>query len=145
MIRKFRGDYRWLSNFAQVPITLDGVTYASVEHAYQSAKSNNPLWKKLCADPKWTAGQVKTFSHEIKKVDDWDEIKFGVMWVCVKQKFNTEPFKTKLLTTGHEYIQEGNNHGDEYWGVNLETGVGENHLGELIMEMRNKLYDDENV
>ena len=41
MIKEFRGEYAWLSNFASVPITLDGIQYPSVEHAYMSAKSKD--------------------------------------------------------------------------------------------------------
>lgn len=37
-IKGFFGDYRWLSNFGQAQVQLDGVTYPSVEVAYQAAK-----------------------------------------------------------------------------------------------------------
>lgn len=141
MIREFKGDNRWLSSFAPVPITLDGVTYPSVEHAYQSAKSTSKLWKRLCADPKWTAGQVKQFTRELKIVHDWDEFKYDIMKECVDQKYNTEPYKTKLLNT-YEYIQEGNTWGDTYWGVDLKTGEGANNLGALIMEKREQLRNE---
>ena len=38
MIKEFKGDYRWLSNFTPCKIELDGFIYPSVEHAYMSAK-----------------------------------------------------------------------------------------------------------
>jgi predicted NAD-dependent protein-ADP-ribosyltransferase YbiA (DUF1768 family) len=58
---------------------------------------------------------------------------------CIKQKFNQEPFKTKLLETGSKHIQEGNRWGDKFWGVCLKTNKGKNHLGRLIMEVRSTL------
>jgi hypothetical protein len=27
---------------------------------------------------------------------------------CIKQKFSQEPYKTKLIETGNQHIQEGN-------------------------------------
>lgn len=45
MIREFNGDYRWLSNFSPCNVTIDGLTYPSVEHAYQSQKCSFPEWK----------------------------------------------------------------------------------------------------
>lgn len=38
-IDSFNGKYRFLSNFYPVKVKLDGVTYDSVEHAYQAAKT----------------------------------------------------------------------------------------------------------
>ncbi len=41
-ITSFSGKYRWLSNFFPVSICYDGITYPSVEHAFQAAKSLDP-------------------------------------------------------------------------------------------------------
>ena len=136
MIDRFRDENDWLSNFAPVKITLNGVTYASVEHAYMSAKSDSKEWKKLCADPSRTAGEVKRLSKLLTLVDNWDKRKVAVMRSCLMQKYHTEPYRTKLINTGSEYIKEGNTWGDVFWGVNIETGEGENNLGKLIMYVR---------
>ena len=136
MIKEFQGEYRWLSNFAPVPITLDDIEYPSVEHAYMSAKSKNKDWKKFCADPNNSAGAVKKKSKGIELIDNWDGIKLIVMANCLVQKFFQEPYKTKLLETGDQHIQEGNRWNDKFWGVCLKTGEGENHLGKLIMKFR---------
>ena len=48
MIKEFQGEYRFLSNFAKVDITIDGLTYRSVEHAYISQKSDDIEWKNFC-------------------------------------------------------------------------------------------------
>ncbi len=150
MIEQFQGEYRWLSNFAPVKIILDGIEYASVEHAYMSAKSNGMVsyildgklyiipWKEYCANSNNTAGQVKKASKDIELIDGWNEKKYDVMKECIKQKFNQEPYKTKLLETT-TFIQEGNTWGDVFWGVCLKTNEGENHLGKLIMSIRQYL------
>ena len=58
------------------------------------------------------------------------------------QKFNQEPFKSKLLDTGDEYIMEGNWWGDKFWGICLKTNTGNNNLGKLIMQIRNTLKNE---
>lgn len=136
MIKEFRGEYRWLSNFAPCKILLDGVEYPSVEAAYMSAKSNDLSWKEFCSDRNNTAGQIKKASRGVKLVPNWEQIKLQVMRDCVIQKFNQEPYKTKLKNTGNVKIQEGNMWNDKFWGVCLKTGFGLNHLGKIIMEIR---------
>lgn len=142
MIKEFQNQYRWLSNFEPVLITLDGITYSSVEHAYMSAKSDNLQWKKFCADSNNNPGNVKREGRKVKLVDNWEAIKLDVMRECVNQKFNQEPFTSKLLATGTQHIQEGNTWNDKFWGVCLKTGEGQNFLGQLIMKVRNSLLYD---
>ena len=138
-ITEFRGEYRWLSNFESVPIELDGVTYASVEHAYMSAKSTDPLWKEFCADETQTPSMVKRASREIELVEGWEQKKMDVMEHCLRCKFNQEPFKFNLIDTGDRHIQEGNWWNDTFWGVCLKTNKGNNFLGVLIMKIREEL------
>jgi predicted NAD-dependent protein-ADP-ribosyltransferase YbiA (DUF1768 family) len=61
------------------------------------------------------------------------------MWECLNQKFRQEPFSTLLLATGDMYIQEGNFWGDTFWGVDLNSKIGENRLGKMRMEIREHL------
>lgn len=137
MVERFRGEYGWLSNFADVQIPLKGVVYPSVEHAYMAQKSSDPEWIKFCMFH--TAGKVKRKSREIEVRPDWDDVKLDVMQVCLTRKFNQEPFRTKLIQTGDMYIQEGNYHNDKFWGFCLKTNEGENHLGKMIMKIRETL------
>jgi len=141
MINEFKGDYRWLSNFEAVTITIDGVSYPSVEHAYMSYKSNDPEWKKFCMDANNTAGDVKKKSREVKLVDNWDNLKFTVMSLCLTKKYEQEPFRSRLIKTGTQNIVEGNYFGDTIWGVDLKytPNIGENHLGRMIMKVREDL------
>lgn len=138
MIKEFQGEYRWLSNFAPVHIKLKEFDYPSVEHAYMSAKSDSYAWKLKCAGS-YTAGQIKRLSKTLKLVDNWEQIKLTVMSNCLYAKFQQEPYRSKLIATGNQHIQEGNRWGDTFWGVDLRTGKGENNLGKLIMEIRKSL------
>ena len=138
MIVEFQNEYRWLSNFMPAIIVLEGITYPSVEHAYVSAKSDTKEWKAHCSRTDISAAQIKRDGRELNP-SNWNEIKMGVMEECLRQKYNQEPYKTKLIETGSRYIQEGNRWGDKYWGVCLKTNEGDNNLGKRIMICRDVL------
>jgi len=143
MIREFKKEYRWLSNFAPCEIPFNGMLFASVEHAYMSAKSNELEWKNFCADSNNSPGTVKKKSKEIVLREDWESVKVEVMRQLLKMKFSQEPYRKLLLDTGDLYIQEGNWWGDTFWGVDLKTNTGENNLGLLIMAIRDELKEEE--
>jgi hypothetical protein len=46
-----------------------------------------------------------------------------------------------LMATHPAELQEGNWWGDQYWGVSLTTGKGQNRLGEILMEVREELVE----
>ena len=112
-----------------------------------SAKSDNSDWKDICQNKNETAGEIKKLSYKIILIENWDQIKFDVMRSCLFYKFNQEPFKTRLINTGNQNIVEGNSHGDKVWGVDLldAPNLGENHLGRMIMEIRQYLNKLDNV
>lgn len=133
--------HKWLSNMIPVKINLKGKTYPSVEHAYQSEKSKDKTWKELCSKENISGKQIKVFSKTIDLRPDWEDVKLLVMEYCLREKFNQEPFKSALINTGNENIQEGNYWGDKFFGIDLKEtpNVGENHLGRLIMKIRDEL------
>lgn len=143
MIVQFRDEFAWLSNFTPAKIKLYGFNYPSVEHAFMSAKSDDLEWKKFCINAGNSPAAIRRLGRLVKLKDNWEEIKIDVMRECLFQKFLQEPYKTKLLNTGAQYIQEGNYWNDKFWGVCLKTNEGENNLGKLIMEIRNMLSLDE--
>lgn len=42
----------------------------------------------------------------------------------------------RLLETVSEEIVEYNNRGDDFWGVDIRKIKGQNHLGKILMKMR---------
>lgn len=65
---------------------------------------------------------------------DWDAVKMGLMKEIARAKFIQNPHLAgKLLATDNRQIAEGNTWGDTYWGVDIQTGKGENHLGQILM------------
>jgi predicted NAD-dependent protein-ADP-ribosyltransferase YbiA (DUF1768 family) len=47
MISGFCGEFTFLSNFHPCEVELDGVVYPFVEHAFQSAKTDDPEIRAL--------------------------------------------------------------------------------------------------
>jgi ribA/ribD-fused uncharacterized protein len=138
-ILQFREEYNWLSNFFPCDITVDGKKFPSVEHAYMSFKNSSEDWQSKCMDKSIKAGQIKRLSREIELVEGWDGMKVSVMRKCLEAKFRIPAFRNKLIETGDSYIAEGNWWGDYFWGVDSETQVGENNLGKLLMEIRERV------
>lgn len=145
MINKFRDEYSWLSNFYSVPIMFRGTLYQSVEAAYMSARCDDPDWKKFCADPMSSAGQIKRASKDLKEQGKeritWADEKLQVMEQCLIEKFKVPYLREKLIATGDQNIVEGNEWKDQFWGVrfDLQPNYGENHLGRLLMKIRASL------
>lgn len=139
MIENFRGKYGFLSNFYECEIVDKyGYVYPSSEHAYISTKKNTDQWRNYCANSGVSAGELKRQSKSLKP-PNWDTNKVIIMYRILKQKFSKEPFKSLLLQTADEYIQEGNNWGDTFWGVDLKTNQGENNLGKILMRIRDEI------
>jgi len=58
----------------------------------------------------------------------------------VRQKFTRHPALAKaLVATGTAVLAEGTRRGDQFWGVDLETMVGANQLGGILMDVRAEL------
>lgn len=153
MINSFSGEYRFLSNFYPIihgseefrvtPVIRDSTNsieynktfFETVEAAYQAAKR-----PELCSvfaqlSPK----DAKLLGRHVNMSPGFEFIKLELMEDLVRQKFTkSEYLKQKLLDTGTQELVEGNNWGDRFWGVD---GVGENHLGKILMKVRGELRD----
>ena len=135
-ITEFKGAYRYLSNFWEVPVVLDGETYPSIENAYQSAKTLDLTARKPFAT--MSAKEAKAAGKKAQLRQDWESVKIQYMKFLVWQKFSVHrELQAKLLLTGDSELVEGNTWGDTFWGVC--GGQGENHLGKILMEVREEL------
>jgi len=141
MIPVFEGEYAFLSNFYESPFDFMGTTYQSVEHFYQAAKAVDPLEADIVVSSA-TPGESKKQGRRIECRDDWDEVKISVMRFALEMKFMDPVLRQKLLDTGDHSLFEGNVWGDTFWGVDTRTGQGKNHLGKLLMELREKYRKD---
>ena len=140
-ITNFSGEYEFLSNFYEVPVRYE-YFYGSSEAAYQAQKAANLADKLefLNYNPK----KAKRRARKIPVRADWDSVKISFMRDIVFAKFTQNPeLAKKLLATGDSEIVEGNYWHDTFWGVDDETGEGENNLGKILMEIRAGLNNRE--
>ena len=137
----FFGEYRFLSNFYEAPVTYRGLTYQSNEAAFQAQK---------CVDEaemrRFTAlkpSEAKRLGQRVALRPDWEAVKLGIMEDIVRAKFTQhESLAVKLINTGDRGLIEGNTWQDLFWGVDITTRKGENHLGRILMKIRDELNRD---
>ena len=139
-INTFRGEYEFLSNFSPAEIEYEGILYPTTEHAFQAAKMLDPDARRACAALA-TPGQAKRWGRAVKLRPDWEHVKLDVMEAVLRLKFARPELTQKLLATSKATLIEGNTWGDKFWGVC--DGVGENHLGLLLMKVRDALVREQ--
>lgn len=131
----FREEYDFLSNFYPTKVRFEDITYYNAEAAYQAqkcaAQADRLKFALLSPD------EAKRLGQNVEVRSDWDEVKLDIMERVVHAKFAQNPSLARdLLDTGDRMLKEGNHWRDLYWGVDLKTGEGENHLGKILMALR---------
>jgi N-glycosidase YbiA len=100
-------------------------------------------------------GDAKRMGRRLKLRPDWEEVKLAIMLDLLRLKFRPiilkprslgptlSTFQTslagRLIATGEAELIESNTWNDFFWGVCM--GVGENHLGKLLMRVRKELTE----
>lgn len=141
MIDKFEGEYAFLSNFYEAPVTYQGITYRTSEAAFQAQKTLDHQERVKFSDPSLTPGQAKRLGRKITLRKDWEAVKIKTMYLIVLAKFEQHPnLSARLLATGDEELIEGNTWGDTTWGVC--NGTGANNLGKILMQVRQVLTQE---
>lgn len=133
----FRGENAFLSNFYPVKMEYEGLSYCNAEAAYQAQKCEDS--RDRIQFSQLYGNQAKRLGRAVKVRPDWQQVKVGVMEQVVEAKFSQNPMLARwLLETADKPLFEGNHHGDFFWGVDPKTGQGENHLGKILMQLREK-------
>lgn len=133
-----------LSNFYSCSVVMDGSQYPSVEHAYQAAKTLNLESRVPLQAASLSSAGAKKVGAKLALRADWESVKLQVMESLLRQKFRTDTAPGQfLLNTRDAPLVEGNTWGDTFWGVC--KGVGHNHLGRILMEIREHLRQESTV
>lgn len=141
-IDSFNGENRYLSNFADIPVTFNEITYNNSEAAFQAQKCANPEEIKLFIGK--NPSEAKRLGRKVKIRKDWEEVKFDLMHQIVYAKFSQNPiYRDKLLRTGDATLIEGNWWHDNIWGdckcPKCCSHKGQNALGKILMQVRTEL------
>lgn len=139
-ITSFSGAYDFLSNFYLAVVMYEGRRYSTLEHAFQAAKTTDNGERALIERAQ-TPGIAKRLGRRVRLREDWEEIKLSVMRELLRDKFSDQELKEALIATYPRRLIEGNTWGDRFWGAEGFGGHwhGENHLGHLLMELREEL------
>lgn len=151
----FSGEYYFLSNYYAHEIVAGGIAYPTNEHAFAAYKCTD---REMRADiaALSTPGMAKaagrgrvlipTRANPAKKrrisfrgKAEWDAISGEVMRRLARTKFRDAALRRLLLATGARMLVEANTWGDRHWGVDARTGEGENHLGRILMDIRDEV------
>lgn len=136
-IMRFRGEFEYLSNFYPAQVELDGVTYPTVENAFQAAKTLNP--EERIPFVTCSPAEAKKMGRALNLRKDWEDVKEDVMRALLLQKFavGSENLE-KLCATYPAPIIEGNDWHDTYWGKCQcpKCHGGENRLGDILEWIR---------
>lgn len=136
----FFDDYRFLSNFWPSEFEIDGEVWPTVEHYFQAMKTEVPKEVALIFNSDSPA-EAKRLGRKVQLRGDWESIKDAVMYEALVEKFSqNKHLADRLLETGDMILIEGNDWKDQVWGVPY-SGIGENRLGELLMQVRSRLRD----
>lgn len=148
-IERFHKKYFFLSNMFEVisgietPVGLVPTT----EHAYQLSKFTDESAQTYVALGR-TGLTAKDRAYELQAAGvpvrpDWETDRLEFMYNYNNQKFVRNPkLGLRLLATGAREIIEGNNHGDQFWGVSPPfSREGQNQLGKILMRIRDELLE----
>jgi len=134
IVKQFKDQYTFLSNFYPTYLEIGGKVFPTVEHAYQAAKTTDRDWQGKIMQAQ-TPGQAKKIGRQAPMREDWDEIKIELMRGLVYLKFaQNAQLQQQLIKTEDAILEEGNSWGDTFWGI--YEGEGENNLGLILMEVR---------
>jgi ribA/ribD-fused uncharacterized protein len=140
--------YGPFSNLFRRPVDFEGETFATSEHAYQAGKARKPEVRRwLMAAP--SPALLAMAAHGLYYWDvapGWSTSKFDRMRAVLRAKFTQHAdLRDLLMATGDARLVESatvDNEVNRLWGE--VDGVGRNVLGEMLMELRAKLGEEQN-
>ncbi|MCA9178970.1 MAG: NADAR family protein [Planctomycetales bacterium] len=136
-------DYGEFSNFAAYPIKLKGKFWPTSEHYFQAQKFRDAAHQaeiRKARTPMIAARLGRDRKKSLRR--DWESMKDNVMRDAVLAKFMQHPeLRELLLGTGEAKLVEHTSN-DSYWGDGGD-GSGKNRLGQILMEVRARLREQQ--
>ena len=137
VISSFKGEYDFLNNRYGCSFVWQGIRYNNVESAFQASKYTDESERKILS--RMSADKAVKKSMDFTPSAEWEDCKLNIMESIIMAKFDQNPsLKKRLIETDDRILINGNNKHETYWGVDLYSWIGENHLGKILMIIRNK-------
>lgn len=134
---KFRDKYWFLSNFYPHRVVCFGLAFECAEAAFQACKAVTQGERQVFLG--LNGAEAKKQGRRLTLHPDWNEQRLYWMEQVLRRKFSDPALADRLLDTGDEELVEDNDHGDTFWG--RSGGRGQNHLGLLLMKLRQELRE----
>lgn len=135
----YEQDYYIFSNFSSFAVEWKGKLYPTSEHAYHSEKFDDENIKeeiRNCRSAHESFKLANNYKHLY--INDWDNIKVGIMKEILLEKVKQHPYvMKKLIDSGDRELIE-NSWRDDFWGWGSNKD-GRNQLGKIWMEIRNEI------
>lgn len=132
----FRNEYYFLSNMYPCSITLGKHTFTCAEAAFQAAKCPARVTEFYNIN----GFEAKKLGRTVALRSDWNEKKLQYMEKIIRAKFNQHPELARKLCSINTSIVEDNTWNDTFWG--MCNGKGENHLGKILMVVREDILNN---
>lgn len=137
IINRFKGEYDFLSTRYPCHVFWEGQEYRSAEAAFQASKCEDEKERKAYAG--CSADKAILKGKEQTPYPGWEEAQVGIMETIIQAKFEQNPTLIKKLTdTRNRVLLNGNNKQETFWGIDLYSWRGENRLGKILMNIRDK-------
>jgi ribA/ribD-fused uncharacterized protein len=153
--KRDRAQFGFLSNFHAARVEIERHVWPTVEHFYQAQKSTDRAFhalilehespgraKRLRSSPSPTGSARKGSYFRTNPAAfraDWWDVRLEVMQRGVRAKFEQNPeLAAMLLATDFAELVEDSER-DTFWGAG-SNGNGQNHLGRLLMAVRQELW-----
>ncbi|MCH5187029.1 MAG: DUF1768 domain-containing protein [Oscillospiraceae bacterium] len=136
-IERFQGEYDFLGNDYTAPFVWDGLTYQCAEAAFQASKCEGDAERLRFVG--CGAEKAKRYGKQCVPRSGWEADRLRLMEDILWAKFSQNPeLAARLKATGNAVLVAGNQGKDAFWGMDLYSCRGENHLGEILMKIRAK-------
>lgn len=137
-----------LDNFSAFAVKVDGITYKTSEHAFQTLKFINTAPEiALLIQESFSPYLAREIAAKYKsqRREDWSEVKYAIMKRILKAKTeqNHQVMQSLLGTSSHNIIEDCGEDNDKDWGCGID-GTGENNLGKIWMSIRDELIHKKN-
>jgi ribA/ribD-fused uncharacterized protein len=131
--------YGCFSNFSKHAIELEGVSWPTSEHFFQSQKFTNQtdIDAVLSAPTPFVAAQIGR-ERERSFRQNWEAVRDDVMLRALMAKFTQHADLSDILQSTHGARLVEHTRNDRYWGDGGD-GTGRNMLGQLLGKVRTHL------
>lgn len=151
----FMSEDFFLSNYYQCPVTMDGYTFSSAEHAFQYKRSIVGGREDIGIQIKQTLNpaDAKMLGEKVGFNKKWDNAKLGLIRGIFRQKFvENNDLKLKLLGTVGFTLEESTF--NRYWGTGVPVysrefrkgkHTGKNIMGRMLEEIRDEFLSKRTI